>query len=134
MPYYHYFFLCLCLLLSNLHIPKFVLETQIPYIRSLLQFFYWVVAPKNWKEVFGGEREFLTANKGYITEDMLFFHELGILTPPLPLFPSRFPLFSLSSYLGGCKINRWYFPHLDFHFFSYLGRCEITACYPPNLL
>ena len=100
MPYYHYFFLCLCLLLSNLHIPKFVLETQIPYIRSLLQFFYWVVAPKNWKEVFGGEREFLTANKGYITEDMLFFHELGILTPPLPLSP------------------------LDFHFFHFLHTWE----------
>ena len=78
-----------------------------------------------WEEIF-------TANKGYITEEMLFFYDWGILTPPLPLSPLDFHFFSLFLYLGGCKINRWYSPHLDFHFFHIWEGVKLLDVIPPT--
>ena len=49
-----------------------------------------------------------------------------------PYFPSRFPLFSLFSYLGGCKTNRWYSPHLDFHFFHIWESVKLLDVIPPT--
>ena len=49
-----------------------------------------------------------------------------------PTIPSRFPLFSLFSYLGGCKINRWYSPHLDFHFFHIWESVKLLDVIPPT--
>ena len=49
-----------------------------------------------------------------------------------PTIPSRFPLFSLFLYLGGCKINRWYSPHLDFHFFHIWEGVKLLDVIPPT--
>ena len=56
-------FFTLVSVVSNLHIPKFVLETEVPYIRDILQFFKYVVAPQNWRENSENGRAFLLIKK-----------------------------------------------------------------------
>ena len=127
------FFLYLCLLLSNLHIPKFVLETQIPYIRNLLQFFQQEVAPKNWKEVYGGEREFLQQTKD-ISQKRCSSFTIGGSSHRLSHYPLQIFTFFTFFVLGRMQNKQMVFPPPRFSLFSYLGRCEIIGCYPPILL